>query len=125
MFSYTSEAKKKSFNSIGIENLLEWVHHPNSAIILAVVQILGEQLARTTCLRRSQNHGVPQRELPTGMSLVTGKRLTPKMVTLTQADQRIRGGLSGDFLTQNGFQPLNNEILERGAATHRRNFRPL
>jgi len=58
-------------------------------------------------------------------SLVTGKRLAPKMVTLTQAGQRIRGGLSGYFLTQNGFQPLNNEILERGAATYRRNFRPL
>jgi hypothetical protein len=53
MLSHTSEAKKESFNSIGLENLLEWVHHPNSAIILAVVQILGEQLARTTRLRRS------------------------------------------------------------------------
>jgi hypothetical protein len=64
MFSYTSEAKKESFNSIDLENLLEWVHHPNSAINLAVVQILGEQLARTTCLHRGQNHGVPQRKLP-------------------------------------------------------------
>jgi|688.fasta_scaffold1703686_2 hypothetical protein len=53
MLSHTSEAKKESFNSIGLENLLEWVHHPNSAIILAVVQILGEQLARTARLRRS------------------------------------------------------------------------
>lgn len=44
---------------------LERIHHPDSTVVLAMIQVLGKQLTRTAGSGRRQNHGVPKRELPT------------------------------------------------------------
>jgi hypothetical protein len=46
------------------------------------------------------------------MGLIACKWLTAEVIALANSRKGIRRKLGGDFLTQNSFQALNNEIFE-------------
>ena len=58
------------------------------------------------------------------MGLIAGERLPAEVVSLAETGKRIGRRRGGDFLTQNGFQTFNDEILDGGAAARSSNFRP-
>jgi len=58
------------------------------------------------------------------MGLVTGKWLTPKVVSFVETGKGIGRRLGGPFLAQNSLQPFNDEIFDGGPAEHGGDFRP-
>jgi hypothetical protein len=51
-----------------------------------------------------------------GVDFFAGEGLATRMGSLTEAGQRGGGRDCGSFLTQDGFQALNDEVLDRCAA---------
>jgi hypothetical protein len=51
--------------------LKEWVNNTILPVILAVVEVSREQFAGTATFRSGQNHGIPERNLPSGLQPYT------------------------------------------------------
>jgi hypothetical protein len=47
------------------------IYRKDSTVILTVVEVLGEKFTGTTCLSGRNDHGIPQRELPTRLQCHT------------------------------------------------------
>lgn len=56
------------------------------------------------------------------MNLITSKGLAAKVVSLMQTGQRISGRRSCNFLTQNGLEAFDDEILNGGPTAGSSNF---
>jgi hypothetical protein len=51
--------------------LKEWVNNTNVHVILAVVEVFCKKFAGTATFRSGQDHGIPERNLPSGLQPYT------------------------------------------------------